>query len=177
MGKKTDLTPRKLSAIKTLLREKIYSQRAIAIKLGVSASPVNRVQRKIDFGQDLTAQRKERCGAKPLFTPRSKRILIRHCISNRRATSKDLAEKMNDAGVMTSASTVRCVLVKAGLNARRQVGKVRLTPTMIKKRLLWARRDADWTDEHWSKVCFSDESSISILQESSQFVRRRTGEN
>lgn len=152
MGKTNDLTPRKMSAVKTLLNERRYSQREIAIKLGMSAASVNRINRKIDLGQELCASRMGRCGAKSLFTPRSKRILIRKCITNRRATSTDLSKQMAVHGVNASSSTIRRVLVKAGLNARRPLKKAKLTSAMMKKRLVWAKHYENWTQDDWSKV-------------------------
>jgi transposase len=152
MGKTSDLTPRKLSAVKTLLKEQRYSQRLIASKLGVSPASVNRIKRKLDLGQDLGPQRIARCGAKPLFNARAKRVLMRECLANRRGTSQELSTRMAAHGVHSSSSTIRRVLVKAGLRARRPLKKAKLTPAMSKKRLVWARQYADWTQADWSKV-------------------------
>ncbi|CAK1590973.1 unnamed protein product [Parnassius mnemosyne] len=44
------------------------------------------------------------------------------------------------------------------------------------KRLEFAKKYKHWTVEDWHKVCFSDESSIQILQDHTQFVRRRPNE-
>jgi hypothetical protein len=86
MGQIQDLTLRKPSAAKPMLREKLYSQRTIAGKLGMSAASVNRIKKKLDMGKELCPQRKAICGAMALFNPRTKRILIRKCVANRRST-------------------------------------------------------------------------------------------
>jgi len=179
MGKSKDLTPRKASAVKTMLEETNLSQRVIALKCGISAASVNRVRRKLDMGKDYCEDRavnRRSSGVKPKFSTRNRRTLIRLCKQNRRATSVDLARQISRYGEQVSSRTVRRELCKAGFAARRPVKKAKLTPAMTKKRYLWALRHKDWTENDWSRVCFSDESKICILHESSLFVRRRCDE-
>ncbi|CAD6992889.1 unnamed protein product [Ceratitis capitata] len=57
-----------------------------------------------------------------------------------------------------------------------QKKKPRLTTSMQKKRLEWARQHRNMTVADWDKVCFSDESTFEILVDKSSFVRRRPGE-
>ena len=48
---------------------------------------------------------------------------------------------------------------------------------MMKARLEWARRHADWTVEEWKNVLWSDELKFNLYQsDGQQFVRRKAGE-
>lgn len=162
MGKVKDLTPRKVSAVKTLIKEQRYSQREIAKKCDISAASVNRVKRELDLGQDFCAERtknRQRSGIKSKFSTRTRRTLIKLCKSNRRATSLDLSRQVSAYGVLVSPRTVRRELCNAGFTARRPVKKAKLTPAMMKKRLLWAKQYKDWTANDWTKV----DTSLAIL--------------
>lgn len=162
MGKVKDLTPRKVSAVKTLIKEQRYSQREIAKKCDISAASVNRVKRELDLGQDFCAERtknRQRSGIKSKFSTRTRRTLIKLCKSNRRATSLDLSRQVSAYGVLVSPRTVRRELCNAGFTARRPVKRAKLTPAMMKKRLLWAKQYKDWTANDWTKV----DTSLAIL--------------
>ena len=146
MGKVRDLTPRKVSAVRTLIKEQRYSQREIAKKCDISAASVNRVKRELDLGQDFCEERnknRQRSGVKSKFSARTRRTLFKLCKSNRRATRLDLCRQVLEYGVLVLPRTVRRELCNAGLTARRPVRKAKLTPAMMKKRLLWANQYKD----------------------------------
>ncbi|CAK1590972.1 unnamed protein product [Parnassius mnemosyne] len=72
--------------------------------------------------------------------------------------------------------TLRRRWKEQNFSCRRPLKKPKLTPAMRLKRLEFAKKYKHWTVEDWHKVCFSDESSIQILQDHTQFVRRRPNE-
>lgn len=155
MGKVKDLTPRKVSVVKTLIKEQRYSQREIAEKCDISAASVNRVKKELNLGQDFCEERtknRKRSGVKSKFSARTRRTLIKLCKSNRRATSLDLTRQISQYGVLVSPRTVRRQLCNAGLTARRPLKKAKLTPVMMKKRMIWANQYKEWTSIDWTKV-------------------------
>ena len=44
---------------------------------------------------------------------------------------------------------------------------------MRQQRLAWAKQFKDWKSEDWARVIFTDESTVEILQDRAQFVRRK----
>jgi predicted XRE-type DNA-binding protein len=53
MGKKSDLSPRKVALVKVLLNQKQQSQREIVKKLQISQKSVNRVNQEVKNGHGL----------------------------------------------------------------------------------------------------------------------------
>ena len=62
MGKKRDLSPRKIGQIELLISETQLKQRDIARKLRVSTQIVSVIKKKIDSGTELGSKRVGRCG-------------------------------------------------------------------------------------------------------------------
>ncbi|CAG5039123.1 unnamed protein product [Parnassius apollo] len=176
MGKDKDLSPRKISEIKTLLLHTGHSQRKIASIANVSRASVDRIKKKLDTNVDLTPKRAKNCGRKKITTPRDERKIRDICVENRKAPRKILTKKVQDAGINISLATVRRRMKDLGFICRRPAKKPLLTQAMMSKRLQWAKEHQNWTAEDWNKVCFSDESSVQILSDKAVFVRRRKGE-
>ena len=117
---------------------------------------------------------------RPLCTsPRERRTLVRLSKLNRFASSTELAAKLKDStgGKQLAASTVRGILVKHGLRARRPRKKPFLNERQRVRRYRWAREHLNWTDEQWRKVIWSDESNFNLQNHAGQItVRRGVGE-
>lgn len=139
MGKLNDLSPRKRALIKFHLEETTFSQKEIAKKLEISPALVCRVKKSLAAGGDLGVSRAGRCGRKKKLSPRDERKLVKMAKDNRRATSRDLKAKLEAYGVSVSDSYVRRKLTESGMPARRPRKKAKITPTMAKKRLEWAK--------------------------------------
>lgn len=143
MGKKADISPKKYAKLEILLKTTTKSQRDIAKLAGVSASVVNRVKKRLNFS-GLPCEPSKRigcCGRKRVTTPRTDRTLINISKSNRKLTTKSIQVRLgSEYGINISTRTVRRRLVEAGLNARRPRKKPKLTPVMIKKRKVWAKK-------------------------------------
>ena len=64
MGKTNDLTPRKKSAISSLLQNTDMSQREIARKMCISQASVSQIKKKLENGEELAASHIGKWGAK-----------------------------------------------------------------------------------------------------------------
>jgi transposase len=176
MGKRSDLSPRKRGQIKVLLENTALSLIEIARKLGVSKQVVSNIKKLIPHGSSGTPKRKGKCGRKRISSSADDRLLGRLSLKNRKMTSRRLAVEMNVSGVAMSSRTVRRRLLEVGLRAYRPRKKPKLTFAMKKKRLNWALQFRRWTKEDWQRICFSDESTLEILDDNCRHVRRRPGE-
>ena len=106
---------------------------------------------------------------------RQDRLLKRIQLRDRSATSAELAQKWQQAGV--SARTVRLRLFENGLVSRRAAKKPLLSKKNIRDRLIFCRKYGEWTAEDWGKVIFSDEASFRLFGASGKrLVRRWKGE-
>lgn len=152
MGKARDLSPGKISEIKTLLVNTNHSHRKIASIASVSKSTVDRIKKKIDEGTNLSPKRVGKCGRKRITTPRAERQLRNIVINHRKASMKVISTKIRQAGINVSSMTARRRIKEMGFSCRRPAKKPFLTPTMMKKRLLWAKQHRNWTADDWKKV-------------------------
>lgn len=152
MGKAKDISPRKVSEIKTLLLNTNHSQRRIAIIANVAKSSVDKIKKKITEDQSLSPKRTGKCGRKRVTTPRDERKIRDLCIKNRKAPRRLLTKIIQDAGVQVSDMTVRRRMKDLGFLCRRPAKKPLLTKPMMEKRLKWARAHEKWTTEDWMKV-------------------------
>ena len=107
MGKTSGFTPRKSAEIKGLLSTKSYSNREVSQRFFVSESSVRQIKKKIELGQELIPQRKQKCGQKIIFTLISERCLKKICLEDRFATTKDIKSKLESSDIQASEKTVR----------------------------------------------------------------------
>ncbi|RXN38373.1 testis-expressed sequence 2 -like protein [Labeo rohita] len=109
---------------------------------------------------------------------RQDRLLKRIQLRDRSATSAELAQEWQQAGVSASARTVRRRLLEDGLVSRRAAKKPLLSKKNIRDRLILCKKYGEWTAEDWGKVIFSDEPSFRLFGASGKrLVRRRKGNN
>ena len=173
-GKDTSITVR--HEIAALMQHSDLTHRQIASKFGVSPKTVQRIGKMARESVSLETKRVGNCGRKRATTKRGDRLITRTVLENRKSSLKELLHKVRERGVAISRRTLRRRLKEAGLVAKRPLRKPLLTPTMIRKRLQWAKKYKNWTEEDWDKVIFSDESTFVILEDKSEHVRRRPGE-
>ncbi|GFV82784.1 uncharacterized protein TNCV_4147521 [Trichonephila clavipes] len=178
MGKRGDISPCKKAEVKALVNAKLFTNREISRRLKVSEASVRRIKKKIESGEEFSQKRKKDCGRKPFYTPRSERYLKKMCFENRFATTKVIKSQLQDINVNASKRTVRRKLKDLNFKTCRPARKPKLTPAMKAKRLNWTKqwRDKDVDSGGLYVVCFSDESTLEILRNKAQFVRRRRGE-
>uniref|UniRef100_A0A9J7X6D7 Transposase Tc1-like domain-containing protein n=1 Tax=Cyprinus carpio carpio TaxID=630221 RepID=A0A9J7X6D7_CYPCA len=105
---------------------------------------------------------------------RQDRLLKRIQLRDRSATSAELAQEWQQAGVSASARTVRRRLLEDGLVSRRAAKKPLLSKKNIRDRLIFCRKYSEWTAEDWGKVIFSDEAPFRLFGASGKrLVQRR----
>lgn len=98
MGKKSNLSPRKVAEVKLLPKETTYSHMVIASKLKISQKSVSRIKVCLLDNASYGNNRAGKCGAKPILTPRSKRKLVSLSLRNRQLSSKELSDQMKQDG-------------------------------------------------------------------------------
>ncbi len=177
MGVRKDIPIDVRNKIVSLLQHTSFTKAEIARKFGVSAKTVYRLSSKQLLHKPIEADRIGKCGRKRCTTFREDRVIIRTARENRKLSCLDeLKKKISERGVEVTIATLRRRFRQFGFIARKPPRKPMLTPAMIKKRISWAKMYKNWTMEDWNKVIFSDESTFVILDDKSQFVRRRKGE-
>ncbi|KAG8275525.1 DNA-directed RNA polymerases I, II, and III subunit RPABC1 [Homalodisca vitripennis] len=92
-----------------------------------------------DLNLNYEPRRVGKCGRKRKLNDRLVRKLKNITTMNRRNTTKQLTEQINEYGANVSTRTVRRVLSAEGLKACRPRKKQKITPAMAKKRLQWAK--------------------------------------
>lgn len=161
MGKVSDITPRKAARVATLLQETGYTQRKIGETLNVSQSTVRRINNKLKVGLELEAGRIGRCGRKRVTTVRDDRTIKKVITGNRKLPVKKLKSVLEDHGVKISVATLKRRSYEQGFKCRRPLKKPKLTVTMIRKRLAWAKEHAKFTQDDWNHVSHNSFSSSS----------------
>lgn len=79
------------------------------------------------------------------------------------ATSAELAQEWQQAGVSLSARTVRRRLLEDGQMSRREAKKPLLSKKNMRDELIFCKKYSEWTAEEWGKVIFSDEALSDCL--------------
>lgn len=151
MGKGGDPSPRKRGKVEALLKLGTMTQREIGKSVGLSQKAVYTIKQRLDFGLTSSPQRST-SGRKKIITPRAKRILVSECRKNRKMTSKQLQDVMEQHGKKVSASCIRRHLIQAGYTARRPRKKPLLNEKQKARRLQWAVQHKGWSEEDWKKV-------------------------
>ena len=152
MGKKADLTPRKLRQIKTLLENTELNQREIAHRARVSQTTISSIKKRLEFQGTASPKRVGVCGRPRKRTPQTDRWLTRYSLRNRKLSSRQLNLELQQQHVTTDARTVRRRLHDAGIKAYRPLKKPMLSARMKRQRLEWAKQFKDWTADDWSRV-------------------------
>jgi IS30 family transposase len=155
MGKKSDITAVKIAQVIVYINDSSLSNRKIAEKLNIAPSTVDRIKR--NHKQDLNPIKnyhanRASCRGQMKTTPRTDRR-IRDCIVlNRRESLKKIQLKLVGSGIDISKRTLQRRAKKFGLMGRRPRQVPRMTPTMMKKRLEWAKQHQHCTLDFWRSV-------------------------
>ena len=113
-------------------------------------------------------------GRKKITITREDGIIKYFSLRNRRKTSNAMANDLkNEYNIEVSARTVRRRLQTSELKYRMAKKKPLLTTASRKKRLSWAR---EYIDFDWSKVLFTVESRLCLVNDRTAPVRRRQDE-
>lgn len=174
MGKVAETTIEKRSAIITLIKEG-KSQREVASQLKISKGCVQRaIERHAQTG---LLEDKPRSGRPRSTTKQEDLLIVTTSKRNRRKTAPEIRSEINiTRNKPLSLTTVKRRLRDAGLFGRVAVRKPLLRPQNKVKRLEWAKRHRDWTEEDFSRVLWSDESKFEVFGTKRRVFVRRSAE-
>lgn len=96
--------------------------------------------------------------------------IVAAAVDNPTASVEEIKKSTGLAHV--SNTTVKRRLYAAGLKSRTAVEKPIVSAANKQKRLDFAREHLQWTEEHWAKVVFTDESSFTTRWDQRQRVWR-----
>lgn len=144
------------------------TQREISEAMSVPQSTVSDIIQSYKRTGSAGAQRKGKCGRKRKTSKRADARIVRSSLIDPRLNAVDLKRELNLA---VSRETVARRLREAGRRARKPFKKPLLTKKMQAARLQWAQEHATWTQEDWSKVIFSDESTFEVTMGAPRYVR------
>lgn len=172
MGKLNTKSPGTRAKTVLLRKEFGLSQREIAKKLKISRCAVQTALKNFDNG--LHYKDKLRCGRPRKSDERDDRALVRLSERNPFKTAKELRQEW--ISPLLSKTTVRRRLAKAGLHGRIAVRKPFINEANRIKRLSFAKDHADWTNDDWAKVLWSDESKFEFCTQKKRLSvwRRKT---
>jgi DNA-directed RNA polymerase I, II, and III subunit RPABC1 len=154
MGKKKDLSPRKIGQIHVLLENTTLKQKEIANKLHISKQTVSSVKKQLNFGKCKTNSRVGKCGRKRITTERLDRKIKNISQNDRRKSCTKISMELAQQGIKVSRRTVNNRLLEQGLKAYRPRKKPRLTEKMKQARYEWAKLHENWTQEEWNRVIY-----------------------
>ena len=142
---------------------------SLADEFKVSRSTVARICNKMR----KTVHDLKRCGRPKVTSPREDRLLYRMQRQNPRASSKQIhMDNLASSGISLSTATIRNRMLSFGLKCRFAVKKCLISKVNKRKRYLWAKEHKNWTAENFSKVVWSDETPIHLLQTSQRRMLR-----
>ena len=158
------------------LINKVYSQRQVAAKVGVSKGSVQRTVERFRKTQSYSGLPKS--GRPRSTSPQEDQFIKLTSLRNRRATASDIQSSINAIREKTICKTaVRRRLAASGLKGRVACCKPLLRLINKRKRLLWARECKNYSLEDWKRVLFTDESKFELHGNNGRvYVRRRTAE-
>lgn len=160
MSPKKNIPVHKRAQIIALVKQGI-SQVHIAKKMECSRHGVQTTIKR--YCENNSLKNRDGQGRKRCTTQREDRLLKRTSLLNRRKPSSDVAAEFREATAKEiSTRTVRRRLLQAGLKGCKARKKPWLSEVNIKKRLSWAKKHENWTDDDWSKVVWSDESNFQV---------------
>ena len=173
MGKNVPLSEVQRAQIVALHKEG-YSERLISEKMKCSKSAVHNAEVTFqNTGSYLTGKK----SARPRkSTPRDDHVIRRIAVRSLMSSASKIRYALLGKGTEISRRTVSRRLVDDfGLKAYKPARKPRLTQAMKNKRLAFAKKHATRTKQQWSKVLFSDESTVQQLTTRRRYIRRPIG--
>lgn len=115
---------------------------------------------------------KRRPGGHRKITDKMKDRLRRHVLQHPFKSAKQLRRDVIGWQKISVRSIQHVLKKELGLPSRVAAKKPLLTPAMVKKRLRFCKKYVNWTEEDWTDVMFSDESTFRIVNSRGSTVRR-----
>lgn len=171
MGKKVQLTDVQKSNI-ILLKEEGYQQKAIANRLQLSESSVSRIVKS------ETPFKVGKRSGRPRSTSRHAESKLKRIVqSDPFITSSKAKAEVPELNQVSSRTVRRILHDKLNLPSRKVSKKPLLPKSAVAKRLQFCHKYKHWTENQWSKVLFSDESTFRQFTSIKSFVRRPNKSN
>jgi IS30 family transposase len=139
-------------------REEGVSTSAIADRLGRHRSSVKRLLAKTKaLPKDVIPERKKGSDRPVMIKSHALKVLERYVKKNPRSTARIVKQEV---ACLTVRYINHLILKRLKIPSRMAAQKPLLTKKMKSKRLAFAKKYKHWTEEEWSKVMFSDESTF-----------------
>ena len=160
-----------------LLRANV-SRETICKNLQISKSTLYRITRAaVQQGGRMMAQefKRRQVGSKRknVITADQKVAIEREARINPQIYAKEIKARI--PSITVGVKSVQKFLRSIGLRSRRMAKKPKLSDKMKAKRLAFAEKHKQWTEEQWSKVMFSDESNFVLSTGGRTMCRRPRG--
>ena len=173
MGKNELLSEVQRAQIAALHKEG-YSERLISEEIKCSKSAVYNAVVKFQNTGSYSTRKKS--GRPRKTTPRDNPVIHRKAVHSSMSSADKILSALKAKGTDISRRTVSRRLVDDfGLKAYKPASKPRLTQARKNKRLAFVKKHATWTKQQWSKVLFSDESTVQEFTTRKRYVRRPIG--
>jgi transposase len=131
------------------------SVREISKRLGVGIGSVSNISKAIGI------KKKNKTGRPRKLTDRDVSFCVREITSDRSPTASAVSKTLkNKFNIQVSPDTIARALKKKGMKPGEKKKKPLLSKKNVKARLEFAKEHADWTEDDWSRVIFSDETKI-----------------
>lgn len=152
------------------------SQRAVAIRLGVSRRAIRNVWER--FQETGSVARRRGSGRTRATTAQEDRYIQLTARRDRTVTARTLQTRLRQStGTRVSDQTIRNRLHEDGQRSRMRVIRLKLTRAHRAARLRFAREHLNWTMDNWRTVLFSDECKVKFFSDDRRVrVWRREGE-
>lgn len=173
MGRKPSISP-EIRAQIVVLSSEGYSERELARRFKWSKNAVHMAICR--FKESKTFSDRPRSGRPRATTSRDDSVIKRVVLQSPSSSCRKIQSRLAASGTKISLQTVSRRLSKEfGLKSCKPAAKPRLTPVMKRKRLDFARKYRRWTIWDWSKVLFSDESTVQQFNIRKAHIRRPKG--
>lgn len=170
MAKSPELQTSKRAQIEVLFKQG-YSKKHIARIMKVPPITVRRTLNRISETRSYGSR--PRSGRPKVTSSRDDSMIVRQAKYQPTASANKVrSEVFSTATAGPSARTVRRRLVCAGLKSYKAAKKPKLSAKNIRDRMTFCKRYANWTEEMWAGVMFSDEVSLAQFGSFSTRVRR-----
>lgn len=167
-------------------RETTVQERRIIIKLHNETKSLSEISRTLGrprstiqsiidrFGVEKTLRNQPRSGRPQALSARDKAFIVRTVKKDPKTSAPRIASELEERGVKVHPDTVRNALKKEGYHGRVARKKLFVNAQNRKKRLAFALKHVNKSNEFWKRVIFTDESKYQIFgSDGRKFVWRK----
>jgi transposase len=146
-------------------REEGVPVAVIADRLGRHRSSIKRLLAKARALPPRSIPARKKGSGRPAIIPKhGLKVMERFVRKHPMATAGDIKEQVPEVAAVSLRHIRRLLVEKLRLPSRIAAHKPLLTKKMKSKRLAFAKQYRHWTEEDWSKVMFSDESTFRCVR-------------